>query len=194
MEQYTHDQRKALREIDWTRNVRPEFKGLTNDQIRAKLAPVRNNLVFAFNNALRDFNFGGIIRVSNAFACRSVIYSGFRKYDPRGAVGTLNYEDIYHFPSIEDFKAIIMNYQNLGYSFVVAESDMYDKSVLLPHFRWDDKTVLMLGEEGTGVPEEFIDMADVVVTIPQVGSVNSMNVASTAHILAYDYMKSTGRF
>jgi len=192
--EYTHEQRKALREIDWTRNVRPEFKSLTNDQIKAKLAPVRNNLVFAFNNALRDFNFGGIIRVSNAFACQGVIYSGFRKFDPRGAVGVLNYEQVTHYPDIENFKMMINYLRNIGYTFVVAESDMYDKSVLLPHFKWNSKTVLMLGEEGTGVPEEFIEMADVVVTIPQVGSVNSMNVASTAHILAYDYMIKTGRF
>lgn len=192
--EYTHEQRKALREVDWSRNVRPEFQGLTNDQIRCKLAPARNNLVFAFNNALRDFNFGGIVRVSNVFACKSVIYSGFRKYDPRGAVGTLNYEDIVHFPLIEEFRAIITGYRNAGYTFAVAESDMYDKSILLPHYQWNDKTILMLGEEGTGVPEEFIDMADHVITIPQRGSVNSMNVAGTAHILAYDYMVKTGRF
>lgn len=194
MEEYTHEQRKALRETDWTKNVRPNFKGLTNEQIRAKLAPVRNNLVFAFNNVLRDFNFGGMIRVSNAFACQGVIYSGFRKFDPRGAVGVLNYEDVIHYANIENFKMMINYLRNIGYTFVVAESDMYDKSVLLQHFRWNPKTVLMLGEEGTGVPEEFIDMADVVVTIPQVGSVNSMNVASVAHILAYDYMVKTGRF
>lgn len=194
MEKYTHEQRKALREVDWSQNVRPEFKGLTNDQIKAKLAPVRNNLLFAFNNILRDFNFGGMIRVCNAFACQGVIYSGFKKFDPRGTVGVLNYESVTHYPDMENFKMMINYLRNIGYSFVVAESEMYDKSVILPHFRWNDKTILMLGEEGTGVPEEFIEMADVVVTIPQRGSVNSMNVASTAHILAYDYMVKTGRF
>lgn len=194
MEEYTHDQRKALRENDWSKNVRDEFKGLSDAEIKHRLRPRRNNLIFAFCNVLRDFNFGGIIRCSNVFACEAVVYSGFRKYDPRGAVGTVNYENVFHVPSHEDLKLYIRNCQREGYTFAVAESEIYDKSIMLPRHEWNNKTIVMLGEEGTGVPEEFIDLADLVITVPQVGSINSMNVASTAHILAYDYMTKTGRF
>lgn len=193
--EYTHEQRVALREQDWSLNVRNEYKGLSKEEIRAALQPQRNNLMFAFHNAIRDFNFSALIRVCNAFACEGVMYSGFRKYDPRGAVGTVHYENIMYYPESDDMIYNMDIYrQDLGYEFVVAESDEYEKSELLPGFQWNPKTILMLGEESVGVPQEYIDMADRIVSIPQIGSVRSLNVASAGHILAYDYMTKTGRF
>jgi tRNA G18 (ribose-2'-O)-methylase SpoU len=195
MQSYTHEQRIALRTADWSLNVRDEFKGLSKQEVRTKLAPKRNNLIFAFHNAIRDFNFSALIRACNAFACEGVIYSGFRKFDPRGAVGTLHYENIEYYPEpgamMYDIERLRING---GYEFVVAESDEYDKSVMLPQFQWNPKTILMLGEESVGVPQEYIDMADRIVSIPQIGSVRSLNVASAGHVLAYDYMIKTGRF
>jgi tRNA G18 (ribose-2'-O)-methylase SpoU len=191
---YTHQERKALREQDWSANVRDEFKGMSPDEVKATLAPRRNNLMFAFHNAIRDFNFSALIRVSNAFCCEGVMYSGFRRYDPRGAVGTINYEDVKHY-EYDVFIHMIGIMRSLeGYEFVVAESDEYEKSEMLPQFQWNPKTILMLGEESVGVPAEYIELADRVVSIPQVGSVRSLNVAASGHILAYDYMVKTGRF
>lgn len=190
--EYTHEQRVALRTADWSLNVRDEFKGLDKEGIRRALAPKRNNLVFAFHNAIRDFNFSALIRVCNAFACQRVVYSGFKKFDPRGAVGTLHYEEVMHVDSLKHFIHCLK--EIYGYELVVAESDAYDKSVSLPGFQWNDKTILMLGEESVGVPKEYIDAADRIVSIPQIGSVRSLNVASAGHILAYDYMVKTGRF
>lgn len=70
----THEDKKRLREHDWSsrQNVRDEFKGMTDEQIKNALKPYRNSLQIAFVNALRDFNFGGIIRGSNAFCCESI--------------------------------------------------------------------------------------------------------------------------
>lgn len=195
LSELTHEDRVKLRESDWSLNVRDEFKGMDRDEIKSALEPKRNNLMFAFHNAIRDFNFSALIRVCNAFACSGVMYSGFRKFDPRGAVGTSHYENVmYHDPTYEDMAYTINYLRAHDYEFVVAESDDYDKSELLPGFQWNDKTILMLGEESVGVPKEYIDMADRIVSIPQVGSVRSLNVASAGHILAYDYMIKTGRF
>jgi tRNA G18 (ribose-2'-O)-methylase SpoU len=190
----THEQRKALREQDWYLNVRDEFRGMTKGEIQNALRPRRNGLMFAFVNAIRDFNFSALIRASNAFCCQGVVYTGFRKFDPRGAVGTLNYEYVQHLPDEQQFIDWIERAQRIGYEFVVAESDEYDKSVLLPNFYWRSNTILMLGEESVGVEQKYIDMADRVVSIPQIGSVRSLNVASAGHILAYDFMVKTGGF
>jgi tRNA G18 (ribose-2'-O)-methylase SpoU len=191
----SHQERVELREGNWSLNVRDEFKGMTREEVRDALVPRRNNLIFAFVNAIRDFNFSAIIRICNAFCCQGVMYSGFRKFDPRGAVGTLHYEDVVHYDNIDSFRLGIEYFtQTQGYEFVVAESDEYDKSVSLPEFNWNDKTILMLGEESVGVPDEYIELATRIVSIPQYGSVRSLNVASAGHILAYDYMIKTERF
>lgn len=194
---YTHEERKALRETDWSLNVRDQFKGMGVEEIKAALKPHRNNLTFAFENALRDFNFSALIRVCNAFACAGVIYTGFRKYDPRGAVGTKNYEDI-EYSDKTGFDMRIDIAKSLGVRFVVAEliednNPNADKMVSLPSYDWFEWTILMLGEESVGVSQKYLDMADDIVYVPMYGSVRSMNVASTAHIFAYDYMVKTGR-
>jgi tRNA G18 (ribose-2'-O)-methylase SpoU len=196
----THEQRKALREFDWSSdlNVRDEFKKMSEEEIRAELLPRRNGFHFVFENALRDFNFGGIIRASNGFCCNGITYTGFRRYDPRGTVGTRKYEDITHLPDPKDFTRFIRARQNVGIPFIVAEylteeSEFYDKQVSLPYFQWPDECTVMFGEEGTGVSDEYLYHADVIVYVPQFGSVRSLNVASTAHIFMYDYMVKTGR-
>lgn len=192
----THEERKAAREHDWSsrQNVRDQFKGMSDDEIKAALKPYRNSLQIAFVNALRDFNFGGIIRASNAFCCESILYSGFRRYDPRGTVGTKNYEHVVHFAEENGLKNYIQMDKMAGVRFVVAEWIEGDPRMQpLPQYDWNDASILMLGEEGTGVPEEYLELADDIVYVPQFGSVRSMNVASTAHIFIYDYMIKTGR-
>lgn len=195
MQTYSFEDRKALREQDWSsaQNVRDEFKGLAVDEIKNALQPRRSHLQIAFYNAIRDFNFSAMIRASNAFACESIVYSGFRKFDPRAAVGSVHYENVYHIDDPELFKLYINLHREDGYRFVVAESDIYEKSIPLGNYQWNEHTILMLGEESVGVDPEFIEMADDIVYIPQFGSVRSMNVASTGHIFIYDYMQKTGR-
>lgn len=187
----THSERVAARESDWSRNVRDEFKGMSVEQIKDVLSTRRNNLVIGFDNAIRDFNFSGIIRASNAFCCQGIIYSGFRRYDPRGAVGTKHYENVIHVE--RSLTEVVVDMRTNGYRIVVAESDEFLNSKNLAYYDWEDKTFLIMGEEAIGVAQDIIDLADDVVYIPQFGSVRSLNVASAAHIFMWEYMKKTGR-
>lgn len=194
----THEERKALREIDWSANVQDEFKGMSTDEIRKILRPRRNGFHMVFENALRDFNFGGIIRACNAFACDGVTYTGFRRYDPRGTVGTKNYEDIEYFPDPKDFIRFIRARQFAGIPFIVAEflpedHEFAHKQTSIADFLWPEECTVMFGEEGTGVSDQYLYHADHIVYVPMFGSVRSLNVASTAHIFMYEYLGSTGR-
>jgi TrmH family RNA methyltransferase len=49
---------------------------------------------------------------------------------------------------------------------------------------------LVIGNEGRGVSEEMIEMADVRVTLPMKGGVESLNAAVAAAILMYESMRS----
>lgn len=194
----THEERKALRETDWSANVRDEFKGMSVDEIRKVLRSRRNGFHMVFENALRDFNFGGIIRASNGFACNGVTYTGFRRYDPRGTVGTKNYEDITHLPDPKDFIGFITGRQEvLKIPFVVAEflpddHEFAHKQQSLVDFEWPEECTVMFGEEGTGVSDQYLYHADHIVYVPMFGSVRSFNVASTAHLFMYDHRVKTG--
>lgn len=192
MHKYTHEERVTLRTTNPFANVRDEFKDMTTEEIQSELSGRSSDLWFLFENALRDFNFGGIIRASNAFACAGVMYTGFRKYDPRGSVGSQHYTVVHHWQE-EDFDYVINRMRKDGHRLVVAESDAYANSINLVDYQWQPKTLLMLGEEGVGVSQKYLDMADDVVYIPQLGSVRSLNTACAANILAYDFNVKTGR-
>ena len=194
----THEARKALRETDWNLNVRDEFKGMNVGEVQTILSSRRNGFEILFENALRDFNFGGIVRASNGFCCSHIMYTGFRRYDPRGSVGTKHYEHINHVPRREDFIEYIKNGQKQGIPFIVAEyvnedSEFFSKQQPLPDFKWSENCMVMFGEEGTGVAHDLMELSDNVVYVPMFGSVRSFNVASTAHMFMYDYMVKTGR-
>ena len=48
---------------------------------------------------------------------------------------------------------------------------------------------LVIGNEGNGVSEDFIDAADVKIRIPMEGSIESLNAAVAAGILMYQSRK-----
>ena len=50
-------------------------------------------------------------------------------------------------------------------------------------------TMMVFGEEGIGLTDEMLNLADHVVSIKQYGSVRSMNVGTTSGIAMYDYTK-----
>lgn len=195
---FSHEERKALREADWSANVSDEFKGMETDEIRKALQTRRNGFHIVFENALRDFNFGGIVRACNGFTCDGITYTGFRRYDPRGTVGTKHYENIDYMPDPKDFIRFIRARQDDGIPFIVAEflpptHEFYDKQQSLISFEWPDECTVMFGEEGTGVSDQYLYHADKILYVPMFGSVRSLNVASTAHIFMYDYLRKTGR-
>jgi len=58
---------------------------------------------------------------------------------------------------------------------------------------FSDKTVIVMGNESSGVCPELIAAADRVVKIPMAGSAESLNVAAAAAILMYEAAGKSGR-
>ena len=51
---------------------------------------------------------------------------------------------------------------------------------------------LLMGAEDTGIPPEYLRMADVIVKIPINGQVSSLNVSAAATVLMYEMVKQNG--
>lgn len=49
--------------------------------------------------------------------------------------------------------------------------------------------MILLGNESHGVPDEFLNMADLCVEIPQFGVIRSLNVHVSASIIIWEYCK-----
>lgn len=195
---YTAEQAKAMRENDIfsNQNVVDHFKGWEPEQIKKRLKQTSSDLIIVASNEIRDFNWGSVVRSANSFNCNSVIFTGRRSYDRRGAVGAQNYTDIEFFGgSIVELIEILTTWDH--YTAVAAEYDerYLSKMTALPDYQWEKKTLLIMGEEGRGLDDEVLDAVDDIVFIPMMGSVRSLNVASAATTFMYDYnVKVNPRF
>ena len=86
-----------------TRNLIDTFKGLPNEEVKARLAERRAPLEIAIENVSHDFNAGTIVRTANNFNVRCVHIIGRRKYNRRGAMCTDKYLEVKYWPSAQDF-------------------------------------------------------------------------------------------
>jgi|TARA_R100000315_G_C5210728_1_gene125125 tRNA G18 (ribose-2'-O)-methylase SpoU len=173
---------KSNRWNSWTYNVEDRFKGKSKEEIRQVLRSTSHNFAVMMEHWQGDFNIGTMIRNANAFNAKKVFYYGKKKYDRRGSVGTHHYVDLAY---IDDFGKL----DSLRSDFTFVCLDNVEGAVPMEHFDWPENTLMIFGEEGIGLSDEMLSMADHVVSITQYGSVRSMNVGTTSGIAMYDYVK-----
>tara|TARA_R110002110_G_scaffold66530_3_gene182108 strand:- start:1177 stop:1725 length:549 start_codon:yes stop_codon:yes gene_type:complete len=166
----------------WTYNVEDRFKGKTKEEIKQTLRSTSHNFAVMMEHWRGDFNIGTMIRNANAFNAKKVFYYGKKKYDRRGAVGTHHYVDLRY---IDDDDGLV----SLKSDFTFVCLDNVAGSVPIEDFIWPENSLMIFGEEGKGLSDKILSMADHVVSITQYGSVRSMNVGTTSGIAMYDYMR-----
>ena len=166
----------------WTYNVEDKFKGKTKEEIKDCLKLTSNPFAVMMEHWNGDFNIATMIRNANAFNAKKVFYYGKKKYDRRGTVGTHHYVDLNY---IDDVNKLI----SLKSDFTFVCLDNVEGSVPMENFEWPENSLMIFGEEGAGLSQEILNMADYIVSITQYGSVRSMNVGTTSGIAMYDYMR-----
>jgi tRNA G18 (ribose-2'-O)-methylase SpoU len=167
----------------WQRNVKDEYKNFSNEKIKTHLQNTAFPFAILMSQVEHDFNIGSVIRSSNFFGCFNIFYYGPRKkFDPRGAVGAHHYINLKHLKSFEEIKDL-----KNKYTFVGMENNVKN-TIPLKDFIWDEKSLIIIGEEKNGIPPDFSELIDHFVEIPAFGSVRSLNAGCAASIALYDYV------
>jgi tRNA G18 (ribose-2'-O)-methylase SpoU len=81
----------------------------------------------------------------------------------------------------------LIHQRQLGYSLIALHTDSH--AVPLLQFSFPYRSVLVLGQELTGLPEELLQQCDRTITIPQFGLVESLNVQTAGAIAIYEYIR-----
>lgn len=168
--------------VDDSRNISDKYKGWMQDLIRKDLstrALPYSVLMEAWNG---DFNIGTLVRNANAFAVKEVLYIGKRKWDRRGAVGTYHYTDVIHLDSFDALSS-----KKTSYSFIGI--DNVPGAISLADMNWPENTLMLFGEEGTGLTKEALNLCERIVQIPMYGSVRSLNCGTASGIVMNDYVQ-----
>lgn len=181
------EEQKAMREKDCfdDRNVTDEFKGLQTETIKSILKLRSSRLVVMCSNEIKDFNWGSVVRSANSFGVSEVCFTGRKAYNRRGAVGANNYMDIRYQP--DTIEALTYYRYTRGLRLVAIEYDESYPMQNLQTYDWSENSLIIFGEEGRSLSQEILDFCDDVVYVPMYGSVRSLNLASCATVVMYDY-------
>lgn len=138
-------------------------------------------------NILFDNNAGNIIRSANAFGAQEIILYGHRKFDRRASVGAEFYSRFRHIKFVEDLEPVFAEYD------VIVGVENTSEALPLSSFAWEKnkKTLIIVGQESSGIPQDILNKCHHVVAIHQRGSVRSLNVAVAAGIVMNDYVTKT---
>jgi tRNA G18 (ribose-2'-O)-methylase SpoU len=195
------DQSKPRAVVDY-------MKWMDNIEIKHELEKTKNNFGILMVNIDYDNNSGNIIRTANAFGAIEIVLYGRKKFDRRSSMGTEFYMNFQQIKYIEEIDEVLQ-----GFDLIVG-LDNIEESINIFEYDWDlpiskklelketeaidsqpkprkPKTLICLGQESTGLPEEIIKRCDQLVHIPQYGSVRSLNVGTAAGIAMYDFVNKS---
>jgi tRNA G18 (ribose-2'-O)-methylase SpoU len=170
----------------WERNVADRYKDKSEEEIRQDLQTTSHPFAVMFENWIGDFNLGTGIRNANGFNAREIFYIGNRKWDKRGAVGVYNYTPVRWLSTLDE----VLKLQN-RYTFIGV--DNVPGSIPMETFVWPSNSLMIFGEESTGLTPGMQSLCKHVVHIEMYGSVRSFNCGSASAIAMYDFVSKFRR-
>lgn len=138
-------------------------------------------------------NVGSVFRTADAFRAEKLYLCGITGQPPHrditktalGATESVSWE------YVADVTGLIRQLKADGW--LVAAVEQADRSVMLNDFVPDPNKpyAFVLGNEVTGVRDDVIQLADVVLEIPQFGTKHSLNISVTAGIVCWDFLQKS---
>jgi len=175
---------RELLENGDTRNVVDGYRYWSMDAIVADLDEKRHPFHVAIENWQHDLNIGSIVRSANAFLAAEVHIVGKRRWNRRGAMVTDRYQHVRHHEDVAAFTAWA---REAGLPVIAV--DNVEGSVPVDRAELPEACVLLFGQEGPGLSPEAIEAATGVVEITQYGSTRSINAASAAAVIMYEWCR-----
>lgn len=135
-------------------------------------------------------NLGGLCRTVEAFRLETLVVSNLAVAQSpvfRSLAASSYCWQPLQACSIDHLPAWLAQQEQAGYVNVALDAD--STAMPLPQFTFPQRSVLLLGQELTGIPQSLLHRCNYKVTIPQFGMVESLNVQTAAAIAIYEYIK-----
>lgn len=143
-----------------------------------------HSLAVAIINLQKEINVGGIVRTANAAGLSEVIIVGRKKWNKTAATRAQRHINIRRVETTDDF----LDYcKEEKYAIISVEIDKKARNIF--EYEYPKNTILVIGNEGTGVPQKILNASEDIVCIPQYGTVECLNTATAAGIAIYDWIR-----
>ncbi len=159
----------------------------TYDYEYYQLEDIDSDFVLVLDHLEDPHNFGAIIRTCECAGIKNIIIPKDRSVLVNDTVvhvsaGATQYVKVIMTSNIVN----ALNYlKDKGYFVYVASMEGLDYRKV----DYSDKKVLVIGNEGKGISKIVKDNSDVIIKIPMMGKINSLNASVSAAILIYGMVK-----
>ncbi len=162
------------------------------DERLAKMREIARKRQFGLRVVLEELenprNISAICRTCDAVGVQflHVVYRGVRPLalDKRTSAGSHRWLTVIQHPTVED---CLNELKGMGFRIYCTHVDSTAKD--FTEVDYTGKVAIVFGNEGHGVSEAARKLADERIVIPQVGFVNSLNVAAAVAIILYEAFK-----
>jgi tRNA G18 (ribose-2'-O)-methylase SpoU len=159
----------------------PPF-GLSTEEIRRELGPLRNDFSIAVCRAKNPFNIGAIIRVAHSFLVREIFLVGTEPYYERAAMGMHKYETIVECPTEAAFLEAARGRPLVGVERDHARTTLWEAEM-------PEGLVFLFGSEDDGLPAGLLDRCAEILAIPMYGINHSYPVAIAAGMVMCEWAR-----
>ncbi len=166
-------------------SIAPDLTGWTKEGIRETLNEVRFPVDVAVWHTDNYYNFGSIVRNCHNFLVRGIhaieITEGSGLMYEKATMGTHKYENIYSH-TLDSFMRYCDNRPLVAF-----ERREGIRGEDLRYYSYPPNCILLFGSEKTGIPDILMSRADSIVSIPQYGIHNDMNLSVAVGIALYSW-------
>lgn len=138
-------------------------------------------------------NVGSVFRTADAFRAEKLYLCGITGQPPHRDITktALGATESVVWEHMADVVVLVKQLQAEGW--IVAAVEQAEGSTSLTDFAPEPNKqyAFVLGNEVTGVRDEIVQLADLVLEIPQFGTKHSLNIAVTAGIICWDFLQKT---
>lgn len=166
-----------------------EIEGFSTVSLESIIKGAKNNLIVLCDQIEDPHNLGAILRTCDATGVDGVIIGKHRSVSLNATVAKVSTGAIHTVPvaQVTNMSQAISTLKEAGYFIVSAENGLNVSDYT--DFRVDMPLVLVVGSEGKGVSRIVKEASDILVTIPMLGSVNSLNVSVATGIMLYEIIR-----
>jgi len=150
---------------------------------------IKHDVIIILDNVRSLNNVGSCFRTSDAFLIKKIYLTGLTGTPPnrdieRTALGATQSVEWEHIKNINEIEQKL---KKDNWKIVLVEQT--NKSINLKNFIPNplDKYAFVFGNEVFGVSDESLEIADLAIEIPQLGTKHSFNVAVSLGIVLWDY-------
>ncbi len=143
-----------------------------------------NNLAIAVMNLANETNVGSLIRTANAANIKEVVIVGRKKWNKGAATGAHSKIKVVKMRTSDEF---IEYCKEHDYNIVSIEIGEDSNNIF--NYQYPHNPMLVIGNEGTGVPQKILENSVGRIYIPQYGDIECLNAAVAGSIAIYDWVR-----